>query len=310
MTNAPSPLPAGPIVVTGATGFIGQSLVAALRAGGRGLDVIPVSRHGARVVDLREAAATAALIQEVRPGVVFHLAGLIFSQDLDALYASNVGSTRHLLDAVMRYAPACRVVVPGSAAEFGRVPAAELPIDDARAATPVVPYGLSKAWQTATASFFGAQGANVVVARLFNVVGVGAPEGLSFGAFAAQLRAIMRGEAPRTLRVGDLAPRRDFIDVADACAALLALAALPGANGVFNACRGSSVSIGEMLRLMISASGIDVEVVVDEARLRHRTEISDSYGSNARLRAATGWLPVVPLRDSVAGMLRPPASAL
>lgn len=308
-TVARASLPPGPIVVTGATGFIGNRLVDALASAGRAADIVAVSRGGPRAADLRDATQAQALVREVQPAVVFHLAGRIFSRDLDELYASNVATTHHLLRAVQEHAPAARVVVPGSAAEYGRVPASELPIEETRPPAPVGPYGLSKAWQTAAAQYFATHGVQVVVCRLFNVVGRGAPAGLSVGAFAEQLRSIMGGEAPPRLLVGDLAPRRDFIDVDDACAALIALAALPDATGVFNACRGASLPMSEVLDMLVRESGVEVELVLDAERLRHGAEIPDSYGSSARLCAATGWAPVIPLRESLARMLRIPAPA-
>ena len=300
-------LPAGRILVTGATGFIGAHLVHALMAGGRGDDVVATSRRGALPVDLRDAAQADRLVETSRPSVIFHLAGLIYSRDLDELYAANVSATHNLLRAVQVHAPTCRVVVPGSAAEYGRVPPSELPIGETRPPAPVVPYGLAKTWQTATAGYFASLGVRVVVCRLFNVVGPGAPAGLSVGAFAEQLRRIMCGAAPPRLLVGDLAPRRDFVDVTDACAALIALAALADASGVYNACRGTSISMREVLDMLVRESGMEVEVAVDPARLRHGTEILDSYGTSARLHQATGWAPVVPLRDSLARMLRDPS---
>jgi len=262
-------LPAGRIVVTGARGFIGNWLLQSLAAAGRATAVIGVSRTASRSVDLRASNEVDALISEARPSVLFHLAGVIDSQDLDELYASNVVSTRLLLESVMRYAPDCRVVVPGSAAEYGRVPESELPVSELRAPNPVVPYGLAKVWQSATAAYFAERGANVVVARLFNLVGEGVSTRLSIGAFAEQLRKIKRGEQEPRIVVGDLTPRRDFIDVVDATSALVALASI-SEKGTYNVCRGSSISMHEVLDIMVRESGLEVEVVVDPARLRHR----------------------------------------
>lgn len=299
-------LPAGKIIVTGATGFIGTWLLRSLAYDGRAADVVAVSRHGPQRVDLRNQSEAESLIRDTRPAMLFHLAGLIDSRDLDELYAANVATTEHLLDAVLTHAPRCRVVVPGSAAEYGRVPQAELPISEDRVPAPLVPYGLAKVWQSATARYFGERGANVVVARLFNLVGEGASTRLSVGAFAEQLRRIKKGDQEPRIIVGDLTPRRDFIDVADACGALLALAAIPE-TGTYNVCRGSSISMSEVLEMMVRESGLDVETAVDAARMRHGAEIPDSFGDPARLRAATGWMPLIPLRESVARMLAVPS---
>jgi nucleoside-diphosphate-sugar epimerase len=300
-------LPAGKIVVTGATGFIGTWLLRSLASVGRASDVVAVSRHGPHKADLRRQSEAEALIRDTRPAVLFHLAGLIDSQNLDDLYASNVATTQYLLDATLTHAPACRVVVPGSAAEYGRVPQADLPISESKVPAPLVPYGLAKVWQSATALYFAERGANVVVARLFNLVGEGASTRLSVGAFAEQLRRIKKGDQEARIIVGDLTPRRDFIDVADACAALFALAAIPE-TGTYNVCRGSSISMAEVLDLMVRESGLKVEVAVDAARMRHRAEIPDSFGNPDRLHAATGWKPLIPLRESLARMLAVPVA--
>jgi len=268
---------------------------------------VAVCRGGQYKADLRNADEADAVIREHRPSVLFHLAGLIYSNNLDELYRSNVVATRHVLEAVSSHVPECRVIVPGSAAEYGRVPPDELPIEERRVPAPVVPYGLAKVWQTATAAYYATRGLRVVVARLFNIVGPGAPASLSVGAFAEQLRGIMSGKMPQRLLVGDLTPRRDFIDVGDACAALVSLASLDDAAGIYNACSGASVSMAEVLELLVRESGLEVEVVLDEARLRYRAEIPDSFGTAERLRSATGWKPVVPLRASLAEMLLVPS---
>ena len=301
-------LPTGKIVVTGATGFIGTWLLRSLAKSGRASDVVAVSRSGPDKADLRDQSEAEALIRGTRPAVLFHLAGLIDSQNLDDLYASNVATTNHLLDATLKHAPACRVIVPGSAAEYGRVPQADLPISEDRVPTPLVPYGLAKVWQSAAALYFAERGANVVVARLFNLVGEGASTRLSVGAFAEQLRRMKKGEQEPRIIVGDLTPRRDFIDAADACAALLALAAITE-MGTFNVCRGSSISMAEVLDILVSESGLKVEVAVDATRMRHRAEIPDSFGNPDRLHAATGWRPLIPLRESLARMLAEPSAA-
>lgn len=301
--SAASRLPAGKIVVTGAAGFIGRHLTQLLASEGRASDVVAVSLNGPRDVDLRDRGAAAALVRETKPAVIFHLAGLIYSSDLAELYASNVGATEHLLEAVMAHAPECRVVVPGSAAEYGRVDAAHLPIGEDKLPAPLSSYGLSKVWQTFATGYFAARGAHAVVARIFNLLGPSAPATLSIGAFAQQIRSIAAGGKEPKLFVGDLTPRRDFVDVRDACEGLMALAARPDLRGIYNVCSGSSLPVSGILEMLIAESGLEVKVSLDSARLRHKAEIPDSFGSPRRIAEATGWSPRIPLRQSLKEML-------
>jgi len=104
------------------------------------------------------------------------------------------------------------------------------------------------------------------------------------------------------IEVGNLSPARDFSDVRDVMAAYH-LALTQGRPGdVFNICSGQAHTIQEVLDILLSNSTAAVEVRVDPSRLR----IVDRplvVGSAARLHAATGWTPVIPLEQSLRDVL-------
>ena len=66
---------AGPLLVLGDTGLAGTAIMAAARA--RGLAVVGASRHGERPVDLRDAGALRALLEELRPATVINAAAQV-----------------------------------------------------------------------------------------------------------------------------------------------------------------------------------------------------------------------------------------
>lgn len=293
------------VLITGARGFIGSHLSSRIRQMYPDSEVLELDRDGKRAAegtnlcaDLLDKEALADIISEHRPECVFHLAGIIYSLDWTEHYRGNVETTINIFEALKRCAVQARVVVPGSAAEYGRISPEDLPIEERTPPNPVSPYGVVKVWQTTAARYYATQGMDAVVGRMFNVIGRGAPKGLSIGSFAAQLRKIRTKESPPEILVGNLSPRRDFVDVDDACLALVMLAEKGGTGGIYNICSGVSVSMEEILCMMIERAGLRVSVRIDPRRVK-ASEIDDIYGSNERIREETGWRPAVPLSESI-----------
>jgi GDP-4-dehydro-6-deoxy-D-mannose reductase len=150
--------------------------------------------------------------------------------------------------------------------------------------------------------YYASRGIDVAVARIFNVLGRGVPETLSIGAFVAQLRRIRRQESAPEIRVGNLAPRRDFVDVRDACSALMAVALHGAAGQIYNVCSGESVSMDRILRELIARAAIDVRIIPDRARFK-AADIADIYGANSKIRDATGWTPAFGLDASLSAII-------
>ncbi len=295
------------VLVTGSGGFLGPHVVRAASEEWPDAEVVGLDLAGAGgavALDLRDPGATASAVAGLRPDVVLHLAGLL-TGPLGDLYAANVLGTHHLLDAVAASVPAARVVVVGSAAEYGAVPAEDLPVREDRAPSPLSPYGLSKAWQTTCALFWANRGLDVVVGRVFGMIGPGMTEDLFVGAVCAQLRRLAAAGGPGgELRLGDLGAKRDLIDVSDAASGLVALAARGRAGAVYNVCSGESIAMSELLDMLVSASGADVSVVRDPDRVR-TADVPDSVGSPERIRSDTGWAPRSTLAASVSRAVAP-----
>lgn len=297
------------VLITGSNGFIGNRLADILndtfpKVAIRGVDRVSCSNSPETyVVNLLEPEHTFRIIEKIKPDYIFHFAGVIYTRDWQELYNGNVKTTINIMKGVKKAGIQCRIVIPGSAAEYGRVPVADLPINENQIPNPVVPYGVAKVWQTTIAKYYTSCGVEVVIGRMFNVIGPGAPEGLSVGAFANQLGKIKRGELPQKISVGNLEPKRDFIDIVDACRGLIAIAT-NGKNGeIYNICSGRSVSMEQVLRLMIEKAGVDVDVSVDPQRMKH-SDIENIFGSIEKIRDATGWRPEIELNESVAELMR------
>jgi len=170
--------------------------------------------------------------------------------------------------------------------------------------------------ETAAASFRGAHGMNIAVARTFNLLGPGMPSRLFAGSMAAQIAAAERGGSP-TIKVGRLDSSRDYVDVRDAVRAYLALASLPTVDvrdavraslapagqsarepWVFNVCSGVSRSCREIADQMLALARVPVALDHDVARLQ-TGDIDRQQGSAVRLERATRWTPTIAFSTSV-----------
>lgn len=294
------------IFLTGASGFLGPYLARAFHAAGHqvvGGTIGPAPANEAIeryvVADVLDRAATRRAIEEIRPEIVVHLAGLAHVGEswrrMPEYFAVNVVGTENVTAAAA--AVGARVVLASSAEVYGQVPGEEQPIGEERPVAPATPYALTKA---CAERFVVAAGG--VVVRAFNIVGPGQSEIFALPAFAAQLARIGRGEAEPVLRVGNLEARRDFVHPEDAASGFETAARRGAAGAVYNLASGRQSSIAEALDLLIAASGLEVRIEADPERLRP-SDLPLLHGDAARLRAL-GWQPRHSLESAIADLWR------
>jgi GDP-4-dehydro-6-deoxy-D-mannose reductase len=288
-------------LVTGSSGFCGRHLVRALET--RGATVVRMSQRteaaGVLRVDLTDVGAVAAVLEKARPDVVFHLHGASSARDQPALLQLNTVSAAAVLDAVERVGIEPAMLFIGSAAEYGAIESADLPVTEDHPLSPLTAYGTAKRAQTELALLAAQRGRRVVVARPSNVIGPGMPENFALASFARQLAEIEARRRPTLIEVGNLETFRDFIDVEDAVQDFLALAAEPSAVGrVFNVASGRAVRLKDALDGLIAAFGISVELRTDPSRLR-AADVPVFYASRERLDRTVGSRALIPLSASL-----------
>ena len=274
-------------MITGASGFIGSRL--AVHLVDRGVSVEKV-RH--RALE-RDFADVGDVIGKIEPDIIFHLAGTYQAPRSSEMIEANCLFAAKLLDALRLQKKKCRIVMMGSAAEYGTVEESALPIREDHPARPETLYGICKLSQTQIGIAFAREGMDVVIARTFNALGVGMPDFLAIPGFACQLRNIRSGKAPAFLKTGNLDTRRDFISVDSCVQALWLLGTVNEASGrIFNVCSGKSRSIRSIVNRMIDIAGLNVRMETDLTRMR-RNDPGDNYGDPSLLRSTTGFVPVL-----------------
>jgi len=300
-------------LITGISGFVGSHLARHLLP--LGADVCGIARRAEGEWSFpgseRLEVCTGNILDEdflrncietIRPTHVFHLAGIMGGAAGSGLdqYESNTWGTVRLLDALREQKPAPWVLVAGSSAVYG--PAGKLPIGEEQAFQPLTHYAASKAAQELVAiQYHLGYGMNVVRTRTFNLVGPGLSRALLPSELAYQVAHAEAG-GPYVIRVGNLAPRRDYSDVRDVVRAYVALAAVSQPGEVFNVCTGHSRSIQECAEILTGMARVPVRLEVDPTRMR-RIEIEDQVGNAERLMKRTGWQPLIPIEKSLGDLL-------
>lgn len=304
------------VLITGATGFAGRHLTS--YCAGRGDDVhalVRAGREGAvgpgavpHVAELRDHAALAALLRELSPDGVVHLAGASsvgasFAEPLQT-WDVNLGGTLALLEALRAEAPDTPALIVTSGEIHGRVPVEQLPVTPETPLRPLSPYGASKAAaDLAAGQYRAAYGVRAVRVRAFNHVGPGQDPRFVLPNVARQIaRAEAAGAERVEVIVGNLDTRRDFTDVRDIVRAYALLLERGDPDAVYMACTGRSLPVRDLIEGLAPLARIPVTFRSDGG-LRRAGEQPDLYGSPARLAADTGWRPEIPIDTTLADTL-------
>lgn len=296
------------VLITGAAGFCGPHLARRLHESG-GMRVIGASRRHPDPVDapvwnrfVKLDAMTAAemepLIAEQQPDWIFHLAGSFTGSEAH-LHEGNVATTEILLTAVRRHVPEASVLLVGSAAEYGAVPLNELPVRETQMAVPETPYGRAKLAATNIGlAHVREWGANVRIARPFNIVGAGAPTSLVSGALIERVRRVACG-AQTAVPVGNIDTQRDFIAVTDVVDAYVAMMTAECVGEIINVCSGRPQSIRTLIDILRKITGHPIPIERD-ATLVRPGDLSISYGSLDKAHSLWGFTPKISLKDAMA----------
>jgi GDP-4-dehydro-6-deoxy-D-mannose reductase len=208
----------------------------------------------------------------------------------------------HLFEAI-RHQPRMPIVVSAcSSAEYGHVPAKAIPVKEEQPLHPLHPYGISKVCLDLLArEYFLDYSVPAVNLRLFNTTGPGKTSDAPSD-FVRQIVRIKKGQQEPVIEVGNLTPRRAFLDVQDTVRGFY-LAAMRGRRGeAYNLCATGTHTIEATLRAAMRLSGVKAEVRQLE-RLMRPSDEKIIFGSAQKIRRDTGWKPLRTLEQTLASMI-------
>jgi GDP-4-dehydro-6-deoxy-D-mannose reductase len=307
------------ILVTGASGFVGRTLLAAI--GRSSLSVARtvaglLSREEARFphqetidLDIGDPGSVDRAVREVRPTHLVHLAAVSAvpeaSGNPELTWRVNFLGCLHLMEAVRRHAPTCHILHVSSAEVYGASFRSAGSLDESAPSAPVNIYAASKAAADALMGQAAKQGLSVLRFRPFNHTGPGQSERFAVPAFAAQIARIERGLQAPVVCVGALDTARDFLDVRDVAQAYLAAirraGSLPNGTAV-NLASGQARRIGDVLRDLCAMSRVPVSIETDAARLRP-ADVPVMSGDARLARRILDWTPKIAWDVTLADVL-------
>lgn len=267
----------------------------------------PEAEPGPLRVDLTDADATRAAFGEMKPDVVVHLAAMssvgVGGSQPDEVWRANFDGARSVALACRGIQQDVQLIFASSGEVYGRR-FNEGPCDETAPIAPMSAYARSKAASEFELEDIARDGLTVTTLRLFNHTGPGQDQRFVAPSFAAQIAAAAK-DGGGQIKVGNLDAMRDFSDVDDVIEAYLAVVNGPADPAapfeVFNVGSGRARAVRELLDVLISVSGAEVEVVIDPARMRP-SDIARAEGRFDKIADRFGWRTKTPLETTLAGL--------
>lgn len=295
-------------LITGASGFVAPYLAQELERSGHAVVLSSHTRKKVRVgdadrattlCDLTDADAIAAMLRELKPDAVVHLAGAASVgrswTDRTESIESNLVTTQQLCRSLYRHECPVTLLYTSSALVFAVGDDDLHALSENDPVNPTIPYGMSKLAAEAVVSAFRADHLSAYIARPFNHIGPGQSSEFVCAALAERIARAKDGDE---IRVGNTSSSRDFSDVRDIVRAYRLILEKKPASPLFVLGSGRTVTIKSILDQLIALSGKRLRVVHDQAL--ERPSDPKAVVSNPRLaKEQLGWRCEIPIEQTL-----------
>jgi GDP-4-dehydro-6-deoxy-D-mannose reductase len=305
------------VLITGASGFVGYHIAAHLHPTqpdtvlhGTVLDTTQ-TLHPAYTqsyeIDLRDANAVQEMLREAQPDAIYHLAAQAFVprsfEDPWETLENNIRSQLNIIEGCLALDMRPRMLIISSAEVYGAVNSDQMPMDENTPLRPTNPYSVSKVTQDMMGlQYYLSHQLPIMRARAFNHIGPGQSVRFVAPAFANQIALIEANQQKPFIYVGNLEAKRDFTDVRDIVRAYALIIEKGQAGQAYNVASNKAYSIQYLLDTLLSYSEIDIDIRVDEKRLRP-VDVPEIRGDTRKLHQDTGWQPTLTFEETLRDVL-------
>lgn len=258
------------VLITGGSGGLAKAIIKAIESLGSYELYVSCRKKDTDynlVCDVTDEKQLLSLLDSVDPDLIIHLAAT-FSSDFNHAYQTNVQSTQHILEYIKKHKKNTRVLLIGSAAEYGLVQMNDNPISEEHVLKPVSVYGITKSWQTQLIGMYCADGVDVLCARIFNLYGENIADRLFAGYLQHQMKAVLAGVQSK-IDVGNLSNTRDYISTTDAANQIMGIISLGKSGSIYHVASGIPIVMRDFAIQQLHAYGLDSRVLQEKECFFH-----------------------------------------
>jgi UDP-glucose 4-epimerase len=299
------------ILITGGAGFIGSAIVPELQGNGHEIFVLDNLSFGNRdfidvaddhffQTDIRDRNGVDHAVSIIQPDVVVHLAAIHFipycSQHPFEAADTNIRGTINVLEASSKLKCLHKIFFASTAAVY---PISDEPVNEEFNQLPLDIYGLSKlTGEHLLKKFWMETRIDTIVCRFFNAFG---PNETNPHLIPEIEKQLMNGV--RTIKLGNLTPKRDFIHTHDMARAVSLLLSLrrPGYE-VFNLGRGIEYSVVEIVQAFERQLDEKITIEIDPSRVR-KVEREHLLADVSKLKSV-GWTPRLGIDEGIRDLIQ------
>lgn len=298
-------------LITGGAGFIGSAVVPALTKEGYDIYVLDNLSFGNRefinipesnffLADVRDSKKVDEIIARLNPEIVIHLAAIHFipycNQHPFEAADTNIRGTMNVLNSCSKIQKLKKIFFASTAAVY---PISDIAVDEDHDLLPLDIYGISKlTGENLCKKFYLETGIDTIVCRFFNAFGPNETNPHLIPEIEKQLR-----EGLRTINLGNLTPKRDFIHTYDMAAAVKQLLKVENIGyDTFNLGRGIEYSVVEIVEAFERQLKEKIEIKVDSTRVR-KVEREHLLANVSKLKRAAAWEPVWGIDDGIRNLV-------
>ncbi len=288
------------ILLFGADGFVGRAIYSSLQTKHQ---VIAVTRDKNKVAksygfyaDLLKPLTIQKAIETVRPEVIINAAGIVSNTEesnQNPIFTSNILNAA--LSSELSYK---KIIILGSAAEYGVVDADDSPVREDAVLNATSSYGLSKVKETTTALEFRKKyKLPIIIARIFNPFGQGMHQRLLVPQIISQIEEIKKGTR-KSIEISRLDTKRDYINIKDVADAIKTIVEHDAKEVVYNIGSGKSTSNKELIEYMLQNSELTSKPPIIETMSEPEALVA-SQADITRLKTEFGWVPKYSVEQTV-----------
>ncbi|HUX78635.1 MAG TPA: NAD-dependent epimerase/dehydratase family protein [Alphaproteobacteria bacterium] len=280
------------ILITGSSGFIGSHLKEKLHRTPScevfGL-ISPSCKNNQGIqCELTNKNNVLAVLRELQPNVIFHLAGS-FSNHFSTDFNNNVVTTQNIIESIIELDIGSRLITIGSAAEYGVIDLkSSAPITETHPTAPCLVYGLTKLYQTNLCQFYTrTKDIDIVIARLFNVFGKGASEKLFVGKLEKKIIDYKSGKNKR-IKLHNVNTFRDYLHVCCVSEELIKIMKYGIKGEIYNVGSGHPIQILELSKKILAEYELDesaLELELDCEDLKDKDNVQMIYADISKIKS-------------------------